>query len=67
MALIYTSRFPARALVDLLQVQIRIRESKTEVPDDIDKFHGFELGTVERPLVYHADTVANRNIRSHHF
>ncbi|KAJ5381502.1 uncharacterized protein N7496_003930 [Penicillium cataractarum] len=53
-----------RTLVDLLRVQIRIRESKTEDPDDIYEFYGFELDTVERQLVYHADKVANRNIRA---
>lgn len=54
----------AQTLVDLLRVQIRIRESKSEDPDNIHEIYGFELDTVERQLVYHADRVANRNIRA---
>ncbi|KAJ5906713.1 uncharacterized protein N7473_003629 [Penicillium subrubescens] len=54
----------ARTLVDLLRVQIRIRGSGTEDADDIYEFYGFELDSVNRQLVYHAEKVANRNVRN---
>ncbi|OQE28497.1 hypothetical protein PENSTE_c003G00257 [Penicillium steckii] len=53
----------ARTLVDLLRAQIRIQESGMEVGDDIYTFYGYEKEGVDRRLVYHANKVANRNMR----